>query len=229
MKKLIFSLCFLLICGNAFAAISFDSYSEGEDTASYTNTFAHTVAVQDDRILIVSTAGTFNTAVTGVTYNGDSLIQIESALTVSNLEVSAWYMLAPDTGTHNVVVTMASFPNSASTATSYYGVKQQAPEATSNATGTGTALSDAVTTITSNAWVVDSAFNASGTLAVGAGQTERGSGRYQSVSTEPKVSAGSVTMSWTVSESSAWGTILSSWEEASSSPTGRTRRTMVIQ
>ncbi len=90
-------------------------------------TFPIITVNQPNRILLVGVGTKNNVAVASVTYNGDALTlyQIISANSDERLEL--WYRLAPDIGTFNVVVTLASAEKMSGGAIGYYNVNQDVP------------------------------------------------------------------------------------------------------
>ena len=85
-------------------------------------TFSHTVASHDDRCLIVATAARGGVTVSSATYNGDALTKIDGQTFDGDERVELWYLLTPDTGTHDVVVTFSATQNVGVVAASYYNV-----------------------------------------------------------------------------------------------------------
>lgn len=220
-KKLILSLCFMLMCSRGFCAINFDVVSSGDAFDEADIIFSHTTASESDLLLIVGVEARLGDIIS-VKYNGILMTEMNSEIEIkANFYITTWYLIAPDTGANNVVVDLDGVGNySDAIAMSFYGVKQQAPEATSSASGVSTTITDSLTTITDNAWVIDfGGAEESNTRTVGAGQTDRWNGTVTifqlQASTEPVATAGAATMSWSMSTSTAWGTHLSAWEEAS--------------
>ena len=160
--------------------IAFDAASFGNGTGA-TLTISHTVANQSNRVLTVDTMvedGTAgNCAVSGITYNSVALTKIASNMSGSTVLqcVELWYLLAPEVGTFNIVIT---FGGAAAETTgggiSLYNVKQQAPEAF-NSQGLDPATS--ITTLTDGAWLVDAVGSGNaidtGFTALESGQTRR--------------------------------------------------------
>ena len=86
-------------------AIAYDTVSKGNiDGNSGSLTISHTCS-GSDRLLVVATAIYDSTpsTVSGITYNGVALTKINHR-TQTNSRAEMWYLLAPDTGTNNVVV-----------------------------------------------------------------------------------------------------------------------------
>lgn len=88
-------------------AVGLGNTSQANGLAGTTITFSHTVAAGNGRALVVVTGGRNGANVSAVTYNGDALTKIGERDDGST-EVQIWYMLDPDVGTANIVVTKAS-------------------------------------------------------------------------------------------------------------------------
>lgn len=142
--------------------IAFDNSSKGEIGAnSQTLTFSHTTGSGTDRILFVAVATADTSGQSGVassvTYNGVSLTKIDSANPQVNIDVSLWYLVSPDSGTHDVVVTGSQSMGFyiKGVAMSYEGAKQTAiPDASGTQIGSGTSYSQSLTSNTENSWFV---------------------------------------------------------------------------
>ena len=206
-------------------AVAFDARTQQQEAQDQTSiTFSHT-CTGSGLILFVSVSSLDGTLadriVSGITYNAVAMTLIDIADN-PNHRSELWFLLAPATGANNVIVTMGGtclriWPG----AVSYTGVSQTTPEADNVATGTSTTASVAVTTLTNNAWVIDSMGHAgAGDETVGAGQTERVEsptigGAQGNVSDEgPNTPAGSVTMSWTFGSSRIWATVAAAFRPA---------------
>lgn len=150
--------------------------------AGASQTFAHTVTNQNDRVLIVkvSTRNSAGQTVTGVTYNGVAMFR-HAFLSFNNMRAELWYLVAPSVGTFNVVVTFSANTNSVCGTNSFFGVDQITPignafsaSANSNAPGVNVTLTESVPT-TSLVCDVLAANEVSGfslVATVGAGQTQ---------------------------------------------------------
>ena len=138
-------------------AIALDSsthyqYTPYDTTVTYT--YAHTVS-GSNRILWVGACTHTTKTITGVTYNGVSMTKATDK--TSGAYISLWYLIAPDTGTNNVVVTTdGGIGRFNSDCASYTGVKQSAqPDATNTGGPTNTSsYSQALTTVANNSWSI---------------------------------------------------------------------------
>jgi len=173
------------------------SNSSGTQTTSVT--FSHTVPTGGtDTILIVGATYGTNTTCTA-TYGGTSMIQEITQGTTSRSCI--FYLVNPATGANNVALSFSgSTEFVAAGAFAYQGVDQTTPMDAAGVGATGGSVN--ITTVTDGAWAADCArSNVESSIVVGAGQTQR----YNWVnpdqfavghSTEPKATAGAVTMSW---------------------------------
>ena len=194
------------------AVITFDATSSLGSTATVASlTWSHTVANQWGRMLVVGVtserAASNACQATSVTYNAVALTKITQAVTAAPASyecASLWYLVAPATGAHNVVVTFpAAMDGATAGAVGLWNVKQGAPDAFASNFGL-LAVSTSVTTIAANSWVVDvfGSGQALGDLAAGAGQTQRwakdGTATTSGgMSTKAVAAPGSTTMTWT--------------------------------
>lgn len=125
-------------------------------TRSGTGTLSFT-CTGTNLILVVGVFGnTGDGTVTGMTYNGVSLTQaIEQTLPVGTQYVRLYYLIAPTTGTNNLVVS-GTDPSCNIVATSYTGVKQTGqPDATvGNTALASTTVSATLTTVANNCWAI---------------------------------------------------------------------------
>ena len=158
-------------------AIAFDASSSKGYANSASYSWSHTVGAGSDRILILSLSGTYNGTdyVTGgtVTYGGVSMTQLSAQhFSPSNncRALYVYYLIAPATGTANIVVTPTSSQELGAAAASYSGVKQtgfpDAHEGSNNGTSSsGTNDFTLSSTVADNCWTVLSVVN-EGTNAV---------------------------------------------------------------
>jgi hypothetical protein len=153
-----------------------------------------------------------NETVSSVTYNGTSLTFVGSATYSNDARVEIWQLVAPDTGTNNVVITFSDRLTYGAVAgvMTFTGVDQITPLGTfvgASDSSAGPATVD-VSSAT-NELVFDTVSCETCTsLTVGGGQTQRwnlsqsGQSAMGAGSTEP--GAATVTMSWTLGSSDYW-------------------------
>ena len=150
-------------------AIALDNSNSGNNSGMNTTTVSLTVA-GSDRILIVGVADQSLVAgnVTGVTYNGVSMTQIDTVQTnATDTVVYLYGILAPSTGTNNIVASRTIASDSFYVfGASYTGVDQGTaigsltktkganPTGVSQTTFTGT-----LTTPAANCWLVMCSYN----------------------------------------------------------------------
>lgn len=169
------------VFNQAKAAIAFDAMATSTVVGTTTaTTFAHTVGTGTDRALFVGVGYADDTdGITGVTYAG-------SAMTLAVSEINSYqrsyiyYMVAPASGTNNVVVTYAGTLSADDRggvgAVSYTDVAQSS---TINATSsysilTGVTQLAATVAVVSDNWIFNNFWwGGSGTNTVGAGETKR--------------------------------------------------------
>lgn len=189
-------------------AIALDAATSSSSTASSTLTFSHTVA-GSDRVLMVGvswqTGAVNNATVTGVTYNGVAMTLVDEQAPPDpfnqTLGASLWRLVAPATGTHNVVITISNTSDVIlGGATSWTGVDQTTPLGTSAKATAQSGTTATVNVSSATGEVVVDVVIGLDPISVGAGQTSRyattGIGLTGAGSSEP--GAGTVTMSWTV-------------------------------
>lgn len=137
-------------------AIAYDTNTAPARTIGTSHTFSHTCS-GSDRLLVVmgqDTSGGTST-VTGVTYNGVAMTKIAGAQVPSDRQITMWYLVAPATGTNDVVVTSSTSQNLRFHSISYTGVDQTTPTDGSNTnTSSGTSISTTITTTVDNCWMV---------------------------------------------------------------------------
>lgn len=136
--------------------ISFDtSLPVAVGTGSSTQTRSLTVASGDDRVLIVwALTNSGSNPITGITYNGAALTKLGS-VSREAFDTEMWYLVAPDTGTHDLVLTATGTPAFVSTATVLQGVDQTTPFPNTAKTdsSTGSTISDSVQVDDSDSWI----------------------------------------------------------------------------
>ena len=187
-------------------AIAFDNSTA--DSHGYTNslTFSHTVA-GTDRLLLVG-ASARGESVTGMTYNGTSMTLLEAA-NPGNIETTLYYLIAPDTGANNVVITCSGPGSVAAVALSLTGVHQTTTFGTqSEATAGAESLSTSVSSATDELCVDIIGLRSDSVMSADSGQTERdqaneGTRCGAAMSTEPGASSVTIGWSWSGSVNSA--------------------------
>ena len=151
-------------------------------------------------------------SVTSVTYNGQPLSLVGTVQYSNDSRVEIWRLVAPPTGTHDVVITFSAPLSRHATAgvMTFTGVNQSTPlGAFASASGSSAGPATVNVSSAANELVFDTvACEACGSLTVGAGQTQRwnrstdNGGIRGAASTEP--GAATVTMSWTLGAANQW-------------------------
>jgi hypothetical protein len=128
-------------------AIAYDNSSGTYTNSSNSITFAHTVGNGSDRIIFVAARGQED--ISSVTYNGDAL-----TLAVGDgSNLSIYYLVNPDSGANNVVVTCAGSGFIYASSASYTGAAQVDPiNETTSGSGNPTTLT--VTTTRGGCWLL---------------------------------------------------------------------------
>ena len=183
----------------AVVGIAFDAAAQSSPVGAVgSRTWAHT-CTGSNRILFVGFyTGTAFGSVTSVTYAGVEMKKINT-VGGGNTNSFLYYLIAPTTGTNNVVVTIANSDSLAGSSMSYTGANQTAqPDANTIGHSTGTNLTDTLTVGAENSWAVLWFRNESdGNSTGGANSVARigaGSGNNQGYDSGGEVAAGSFSM-----------------------------------
>lgn len=182
-------------------AIAFDAYSTGSTTGT-SLTVSHTTS-GSNRILIVGVqTGTGGSSlVTGITYNGTAMTNIDSSIGNGVQRwLETWYLIAPTSGTHDIVVSTSGSVFIQVVATSYTGALQSGqPDAHgTKASVSGSSFSHAITTVHGECWLVGFLENDGGTIVAGASTTLRSAlGGLALADSNGTVAVGSVSLAYT--------------------------------
>jgi hypothetical protein len=177
-------------------------FCEQDSGATNTCTFSQTINNNTNRLLTVQVSPLDATAVSSVTFNGQSLTKLDSSIN-GNAEADIWYLINPPATTANVVVTLAANKQFNAGAIAFYNVDQTTPFGTVfKSTGNSGTASTTVTDATVNDYVVDAvAVNFDSPITVtGTGEVEKWQGNSFFNTTTGNVTAGtgsSITMSST--------------------------------
>jgi len=135
--KLVSKACLVFMVGllsfaipyySLFAAISYDSTSQYSTNSVGTATWSHTVSGTDTILFVYGFARPFQTPPTSVEYNGVALTLLESVDKAYFNDTSyLYYLVNPDTGTHDIEVNLSSSNYQGWVAVSYNGADQSAP------------------------------------------------------------------------------------------------------
>lgn len=192
-------------------ALAIDAISSTHGTGS-SLTFAHTCS-GSNRLLIVWVSY-FDSAdtPTGATYNGVAMTAIPSSTAANgNYKIAGFYLIAPATGTNNVVVSFSGdMSDMGAGAVSLTDAHQTVPLGTAvTATGTNTTPSVTVSTSAGEIVVDGLVIVHGGTLTVDGSQTQRwnsiaSNGFEKYAGSTETASGASTAMSWGNSSSQAW-------------------------
>lgn len=187
-------------------AIALDGSVISTDVA---DTQSITIGSNNNRLLLVAFGTHQGGGPSGVTYNGVSMTKIVEQVGSFSEQVSIWGLIAPATGTHDVVVSGVSSYRGISIY-SLYNVDQAAlPSITNGATGSSASASLSITPTLDNCWIVDSVTaedaltmstvgGVSDAIQVGASFENLGASHFV------QVTAGAKTMSYTVASGQRW-------------------------
>jgi len=157
-------------------ALAVDATSKGYNSdAGTTLTVPHTCS-GSNRVLVVTAACQKETSVTGITYNGVAMTLVNSYLTSTYNKLYSYILVAPATGTHDIVLTVANGGKFRGLiAASYTGAAQSGqPDANNtNHTPSATSLTTSVTTVADNSWLILGGFNENYDIAAGTDTTVR--------------------------------------------------------
>lgn len=177
-KKLLMAIVILFTPFNTYAAIAFDAASTHFDTGTTGNT-SHTTAASSNMIMfagILGQKGDGAEHLTSVTYNGSSMTKIASCQNNVAINISLWYLVAPSSGTYNVVSNFNTSMDAIYTnVVTYSGASQTGvPDAqTTNGPTVTSSLTTSLTTIADNSWIVGYSRNEAGGFTAGANTTLR--------------------------------------------------------
>lgn len=164
-------------------AIALDSTIDGGLAVDTSLTFSHT-CTGPNLILFVGVFGDVGASdangnnVTGVTYNGIAMTEINRKLCPSDRWVYLFYLISPSTGAHNVVVSASTTIAMAAQSVSYTGANQSSqPDNSTTATGTsiasGTDFGTTLSTVADNCWTIIAQKENGGVTSAGANTTLR--------------------------------------------------------
>ncbi len=205
----------VIFAGPAASAVALDATSLLVGTNT-TFTFAHTVGVGMDRVLIVNVSVyNSNKTVTACTYNGVALTRLgflDGGTGSNDRRMEMWRLINPPIGTANVAVTFSSSSKAVIGAASFFGVNQTTPNGSFVSNEASTSLATLTVPSAAGELVIDcmAVQGNAATATVGAGQTQlwndysrsNGGAVVGCSSTEP--GAASVAMTWNLSGVDYW-------------------------
>jgi hypothetical protein len=185
-------------------------------------TWLHTCTGADG-ILFVACFGNNGGAgnISGATYNGVAMTQIGAAVQVpADRWLYLFYLIAPATGAHSVVVSASASIALAGLSASYTGAKQTGqPDANSSSTTiAATSFTLSQTTVAYGCWVV-AFFKAGSTPSAGSGLTSRAAAFGMILGDNAMAVAAGATVNETATAASTpWAGIIASVASDSSAP-----------
>lgn len=206
----------------ALGSAAVDGGNNGGSTSSLT--FAVTVAAGESLIVhIAGDAGTGVDNVTSVVWNGSENLTLAQKNGTTNINrfTYQYEILAPTSGTHNVVITCGTNHFILAGAVTYTGMKSTQPgQVTATAFSASTAtLATTLTTTVDNSWTVLTGnwFNSSAPLTNGTGSTRRtfdaAFGTWTAFDSNAAITpAASTTMTITAGIGFPVGTVMASYE-----------------
>lgn len=213
--------------------ITQDATSKSNNSSLVTTlTWNHTVANQNNRILIVGLVADNTTIWSSVKWDqagtNQSLTRLGSQATCGGgsptfsyrCHVDLWYVLNPTTGTHTITATSNVAQNSSGGAVSYYNVDQTTPFGTSNSavgTAAGTQSASASVNTANPNQVVVGIIGANNTTTNGSGaQLWNDTFAFIGMGASKQGTGGSVSLDWNVSNGD-WAVILAPLNPAANS------------
>lgn len=142
-------------------AIAYDNAAQIASWASRSSMSGSFTCSGNDRVLVVFAYCDGNVDATAVTYNSVSMTQVGTYSAIGNRRMTAWYLIAPATGSNTIAVTMSGTQYCACNAVSFTGANQSGqPHATNKYSTTDTvgttydtsALTTTVNTMIAMGW-----------------------------------------------------------------------------
>lgn len=193
-------------------AIAQDATSSGVVNPGTSLTYSHT-CTGSNLILFVGVRGTStNGSITGVTYNGVAMTEVARVLeTGGNIYNYLFYLIAPATGTNNVVVSSNSNSLITAVSASFTGAKQSSQPDASGTNSGASPLTTSLTSVADNCWGIMLAQDNNGSLTAGTGATKIVQDTFNAMalltySSNPITPAGNFSME--VTSSNTYATII---------------------
>lgn len=151
-------------------AIALDSTSSGQDAAGSTITIAHTIS-GSDRVLVLVVSSQDGVGTPSATYDSVAMTLLVTKNVAGQMASWTFALVAPNTGTHNIVVTKDNLTEYAGMAVSFTGAGGTSATG-SNSAGSGNPTITVTTATTGAGYVVTGGAkngSASGATYTGAG------------------------------------------------------------
>lgn len=146
------------------ADVTFDTKLSANGSSANTLTQAFTVASNSNRILIVAVASQGTSVhISGVTYAGVALankVEVGSLGSAGDNRIAYWYLVAPTTGTNNLIFTTTGTTTLHFNIYSYYNVAQTSvPEASTSGTSGGGTASASLAPLTNGGLILGATYD----------------------------------------------------------------------
>jgi len=171
----------------------------GNNGGGTSHTYAHTCTGSNLILFVAVGTNSASDLISGVTYNTVAMTLVDKQAGTSTNYSYLFYLTAPATGAHNVVISASSTCTIYSDSASYTGAKQSAqPDSTNKGTSTGATLALSTTVVATNCWLVASGCDFDG-LSAGTGMTLRQTSGADAIGdSNAVVGTGSQSMTWNV-------------------------------
>lgn len=161
-------------------AIGLDTHLASDAGGTTSMTLSYTCTGTNLLLIVGVNANSTTDVITGVTYNAIAMTRANALINTAQGSTFIYYLVAPATGAHNIVVSASSATLGSIRATSYTGVGQTGfPDAQKTASQTGSTsstFSTTITTVANNSWIYAIAASDHGVLSAGTNLTLRDGG-----------------------------------------------------
>lgn len=206
-------------------AITLDSTNSGGGSGGSSRTVSLTVGSGINRLLIVQVVNWgLSRTVSTVTFNSVSCVKAVSiSNSTNNSNVEIWYLVNPDIGTHDCLVTLDGIDDGLNVSvTSVFGAKQSSqPDAVVSDQGLAAVngVTTSITTVADNCWIFDAFSDGSAGMSEGTNQIVNLNfdGATSMGSYKPDVATGSNSMAWTWTGTENWAHAVASFSPPSNS------------
>lgn len=196
-------------------ALAFDASANLPNGAGATQNFSHTCSGVNRILFVTINTGIGSDIITGVTYNSVAMTLVDKQLNSSNDSYTyLYYLINPSTGANNITITNSNAAIGIRAASaSYTGAKLSAqPDNTAKNTATGTSISQSLTPVADNCWIVSGTGNEGSNPSAGTGTTLRDTGSTSAIgdTNGPIHPAASTSMAWSTGGSVHLAVIMAS-------------------
>lgn len=185
------------------ANIAFDAVYKSETAPGLSLTYSHTCTGSNLVLFVGAHILSNSDFVSSITYNGVALTRVATVSSTGSSRTYLYLLIAPATGTHDVVVNVSSPITIRATSGSYTGAQQvlQPDASTTQSTASGTTQTVSLSTVADNCWMISFCAEGASNPTAGTGTTLRDSttGRALGDSNAAIHPAGSYSMTWNAS------------------------------